>query len=135
MKTDTITRDSQSVTIFTELIGKTIVNIEQIKDEEIYFTFSDSKKYKMYHDQGCCEDVHVEDVTGDLQDLINSPLLQAEEVSQDGESEWDMSATWTFYKFSTVKGSVTIRWLGESNGYYSESVDFEEVEKLNEMHL
>lgn len=25
------------------------------------------------------------------------------------------------------KGYITVRWLGESNGYYSEEVDFERV--------
>lgn len=43
------------------------------------------------------------------------------------ESEHD-SYTWTFYKFRTKKGCVTIGWYGESNGYYSESVDFEEID-------
>lgn len=65
--------------------------------------------------------------------MIGSLILLAEEVTSnenpdDYKSEWDQeSFTWTFYKLSTIKGSVTIRWYGESNGYYWESVDFEEI--------
>jgi hypothetical protein len=68
--------------------------------------------------------------------MIDTPILMAEEVSNicDAQIEkWDKelsyidSRTWTFYKLRTIKGSMTIRWLGESNGYYGEEVYFEEV--------
>lgn len=118
---------------FKLLEGKTLSSIE-IKDDEITFIVSEDEKYKMAHNQNCCERVYVEEIIGDIEDIIASPVLLAEEVSYENEEPEgvspkdghykDDSYTWTFYKLSTIKGSVTIRWLGESNGYYSESVDF-----------
>ena len=118
-----------------ELLGKTIVVIDGfIGSDEIIFTMDDNKKYKFYHQQACCEDVYVQDIIGDLRDLIGSPLTEAEEVSSvddpvgysPDESRRE-SFTWTFYKLGTIKGSVTIRWLGESNGQYSEDVFLREI--------
>ena len=87
--------------------------------------------FSSHHDQDCCENVQIEDICGDINDLVGSVILNAEEVSNDEyEKEWEStqeyieSFTWTFYKFATQKGYVDIRWLGESNGYYSESVEF-----------
>ena len=111
----------------TELLGKTASAIE-VNSEDIIFTMTDGSKYKMYHQQDCCEDVRVEDVCGDIADLLNTPFVQAEESSDHGESGDFESFTWTFYKLGTNKGSVTIRWYGTSNGYYSEAVNFEKVE-------
>lgn len=117
------------------MVGKTIVNIEgKVGDGEITFFMEDGKKYVMLHHDDCCEYVRVEDIAGDLNSLIGSPLLMAEETTShddlDGaprDRDADDSFTWTFYKFATLKGYVTIRWLGESNGYYSESVSIEEI--------
>ena len=113
------------------LIGKTLVSIVGMEEgsEEIIFTTFDGKQYKMYHEQDCCESVTVDDVCGDVMDLIGSPLISAEEGTSeenppDVNIEYQESFTWTFYHFATIKGYLDLRWYGESNGYYSESVTF-----------
>ncbi len=104
-----------------------ILSAVDVHDAEIIFrTFDTNRTFRLFHRQDCCEDVYVESVVGDVVDLLLSPILLAEEVVT-GESGTDESATFTFYKLATVKGYVDIRWVGRSNGYYSERVDFEEV--------
>lgn len=101
------------------LIGKTCLHAEQHGEEQISMIFSDGSLAVMYHPQQCCESVTIEDVNGDLSDLIGTPLLVAEERSQDDPDAGE-SGTWTFYCLRTIKGSIDIRWYGVSNGYYGE---------------
>lgn len=117
-----------SQTVFGNMVGCTMAEVHGAAgDDEMLFVSDNGKTFRFYHEQDCCETVTIEDVCGAVQDLVGSPLVQAEEV--DGETPpqdtWE-SSTWTFYKFATVKGSVTVRWLGVSNGYYSEGVEFSE---------
>lgn len=121
----------------SELVGKTIKSLKGGEGSEtLEFKTEDGQEFRMYHSQSCCEHVKVEEIHGDLEDLIGAPILSAEESSNNDwpedarekrEDHYRDSFTWTFYKIATIKGSVTIRWLGESNGYYGESVDFARV--------
>jgi hypothetical protein len=115
----------------SEIKGKTLTGIDGGKDShELVFTTSDGEVYKMFHEQDCCESVRLEDIVGELQDLIGSPLLVAyAETSRENPKGgyYEDSFTWTFYRLATIKGSVTLRWYGCSNGYYSERVDLVRV--------
>lgn len=113
--------------------------------------------YELSHSPDCCEDVVLYDVCGDVEDLLNTPLLVAAEINSESYKDpadtpvmevneegtptkpvvevGEPSATpredrlvgWTFYRFVTIKGTVVLRWLGRSNGYYSVAVEFWEV--------
>jgi len=106
-------------------IGKIFTNIVNENDEKLIFSTDEGHTYFMCHQQQCCECVDLNDVCGDLNDLLNSPILIASEKTDSGwtESDADGSYTWTFYELATIKGSVTLRWYGSSNGYYGEEVD------------
>ena len=110
-----------------DMVGKVFTSVTQ---DDITMVFANETEiFRFLHWQDCCESVYIESIVGELSDLVDEPLLIAEEVSgeipEPKEGEYIDSGTWTFYKFATRKGYVDVRWLGESNGYYSESVNLE----------
>ncbi|WP_436882584.1 DUF7448 domain-containing protein [Enterobacter asburiae] len=124
-----------SVTIIQEMIGKTFdsVSVDAEKKELCFSWWADDRRFTFFHEQDCCESVWIEDITGDLADLEYSPITEAEVVTESGTSDSDgaESVTWTFFKFGTAKGCVTVRWCGESNGYYSECVSLKIEQTIN----
>lgn len=115
-----------------ELKAKTLIKITNKNNRELIFHTSRGEEYRLYHRQDCCECVYIEDICGDLNDLLGSPIIDAEEVTsrenpENVNKKGQDSFTWTFYKLATAQGFVTIRWYGESNGYYSELVDFKQL--------
>jgi hypothetical protein len=105
---------------FTEIVGA------EPGSESILWTAQDGSQYRMFHSQDCCELVELEDVVGDVEDLIGTPIVDAYKADSGDpgpREKCDGSYTWTFYRLRTVRGTVTLRWYGTSNGYYSEEVD------------
>jgi hypothetical protein len=111
------------------LVGKTIETIVDDSDR-ILFGCTDGSTFEMYHMQDCCESVSVYDIKGDLQSLVGGVVVATDESTSGDwpsdvpEQEWVESFTWTTYVIQTDKSISVIRWLGQSNGYYSESVYF-----------
>lgn len=86
---------------FNGLTFKSIL-ISDFRNELTFSTVCD-RKFIMKHDQSCCESVYLEDIIGDLQDLILHEILFAEAVTSNKsvsgkENLEDKSFTWTSYK-------------------------------------
>lgn len=118
----------KNIESFEDLVGHTLLSaahvVNRSGEHEFRMSLTDGRVAVLYHGQDCCERVALGEVHGDLGDIVDAPILRAEEsVSGPHETE-DGTGTWTFYRLTTAKGHVTLRWCGESNGYYSESVDF-----------
>ena len=112
------------VTVFKDLLGKTLKSVERDGDQ-VRFVTDDGKRHLLRPEDDCCNSVTLEDVSGDLNSLVGSPLLTAEESTSDASEEEhpnkQESATWSFYRFATLHGDATIRFYGTSNGYYAET--------------
>ena len=114
----------------SELEGEVIASITggEKGDDECVITTVSGKAIKIYHEQDCCENVSIEDCESDnlVGGLVHfAGFVDGETPVYDFHRDYydDNSQTWSFLKIETSKGSVWQRWLGESNGYYSESVD------------
>lgn len=104
-----------------DILGEICIGYE-LDDNVLHLVFTNGAVLKMHHHQSCCEAVWIEDINGDLNDLLLTPLNVFEERTQ-ADPKAEESATWTFYTLRTIKGSIDIRWYGTSNGYYSETAD------------
>ena len=102
-----------------------VTGLERGSDFVVFQTES-GKTFKMFHEQDCCENVYLEDVNGEVEDILNRKVISAYEAVNDASysKEVSESGTWTFYHIRTEGGDICMRWIGESNGYYSESVTF-----------
>ena len=105
-----------------QLTGMTITAVVYKETNESLLIHLNTHVLEMIHHQDCCETVYLADVVGSFEDLIGYPLLEVSESIVDIATE-DMSSTASYYNFRTIKASVQLRWVGESNGYYSETVD------------
>lgn len=97
--------------IFDDLLGHEMTSVVIRNGDELIFTRKDGVKFRFYHSQECCEHVRIDDIEGDLGDLVGAPITMAEEISSDRSKIYnhfcrmdDGSYTWTFYKFATIKG-------------------------------
>ncbi len=96
-------------------------------DGEIRFHTACGRVFRMYHEQDCCESVAIEEIIGDLRDLLDTPIVVASVDEGESKSNENGDDQWTFYTLRTHKGTVTLRWHGSGNGYYATNVDFVEV--------
>ena len=113
-------------------MGKTIIDINGMVygSDEVTIATNDGT-YRLYHSRGCCESVEIDDVSGDPSDLIGAEIISAYVGTNQDEVLYRAVAgdnpdsfTWSFYRLVSPHGVVVMRWLGESNGYYSEEVAF-----------
>lgn len=109
----------------TYLNDKYIVEVIASEPHDIVLFCGIDFVFKLHHEQDCCENVYIHEIVGDLDDLSHATMISAECVEETIKDDDGDAMTATFYKFQSNKGNVTITWYGESNGYYSESVDYQ----------
>jgi hypothetical protein len=114
--------------LLEKMIGATVIAISCLeKESDLVTIVTDIGNFEFQHDQDCCEDVALNDF--EYEDMVGLVITAASEECSGLEYEADSyeHGTWTFYKIEASKdgkgGSLWMRWLGASNGYYSERVD------------
>jgi hypothetical protein len=92
-------------------------------ESETVTIFCDKGAIVLKHWHDCCEQVFVEDFDGDPEALVGATIADFREDTSDVDECLYGVSMHTFYNLITDKHDAMIRWYGESNGFYSISVD------------
>lgn len=127
---------------FNSLLGLTLDNVTPMRDQEGLILSAGDMTFVLYHrpeqreyddhgeplDDDIREDVRLDDICGDLTDLVGAPIVVADDRVSDRQSDAKRSRLegctvlpWTFYHLSTSKGSVVLRFYGSIDGCYAET--------------
>ncbi len=114
---------------FSDLVGEVLDAVDIDREEnQILLTTRSGRRFLVYHEQDCCETVAISGQDGNFGKLIGKPIVEARDFAVDtSEEAIDSSQTTTTLVFRVDDQTVISRWIGDSNGYYSESVDIAEL--------
>ncbi len=114
---------------------KTIKSISGTEEgsTKLVIIFTDGSELRQFHEQDGYEYVAITQFDGNCQKHIGAEVYCIEEEINTNPEGYDDSATETFYTLVTTKGYLDWRWVGESNGYYSESVEMQFIGKFKDL--
>jgi len=114
---------------FSALVGEVLDSVDiDKKENQILLTTRSGRRFLVYHEQDCCESVAISGQDGSFDKLIGKPIVEARDIAVDtSEEAIDSSQTTTTLVFRVDDQTVISRWIGDSNGYYSESVEIAEL--------
>jgi hypothetical protein len=124
-----INRLERSRVKFDVLVGEVLdaVDIDREKDQ-ILLTTRSGRQFLIHHEQNCCETVEIVGQDGCFIRLVGKPIVEAREIAIDTTKDDSYGTETTTTLIFRVDGETVIsRWVGDSNGYYSESVDIAEL--------
>lgn len=118
-----------------DLLGETPIEVKRDEyddNESVYFKMESGREFMLVHRQSCCESVHIESIDADTNLLLDFPIVTAYESyqSMDESNHADRfyeSGTWSFYHIGNRLNTLVIRFVGFSNGYYSETAQLMEL--------
>jgi hypothetical protein len=124
-----INRLERSRVKFDVLVGEVLdaVDIDREKDQ-ILLTTRSGRQFLIHHEQDCCETVEIVGQDGCFIRLVGKPIVEAREIAIDTTKDDSYGTETTTTLIFRVDGETVIsRWVGDSNGYYSDSVDIAEL--------
>ncbi len=118
------------------IVGEVLTHIDIAMpandDHEIRLETQSGRVFRIRHWQDCCEHVYIHGIDGALYRILGNPILEATHTEVEGGEpipQYPDSWTNTTIEFRVDGSTLVTRWIGESNGYYGETVKFEEVFK------
>ena len=117
---------------FFELEGQTVKELHIEEDGSEVHIKTETHDFYLYHAQDCCEWVRVVEVDGVPDNIIGQRITFSEQDNRPGTRTIvnDESHTWTSFELRTNDHCLRFYFLGESNGYYGETVNIKKS-KIN----